>query len=163
MICMATLVASKEPILSYSKIDGLVRSSISLSVDTVKYGSIKFEEALPEEPRKIYAKFTNNLKAYTNMVSNAYATSPVKGGVETVIGIVWNFLAGRYARFNELNHRYITPIVSDFEQRFSTSKGLIGEELVDRALVVAWLWYAIKFVVKYITSKLFGRMVIRRK
>jgi hypothetical protein len=139
--------SSSEPLVSLDSVSNLVVSSVELGADLVKFGSSKLQESLSGEPRKVYDKFVVHADNYKTMVVKWYAESSVTAGVtENVLKPVIGVLKGRYDAFNKLNHQYLDPIVEDFEARYPSSTGLLGSELVDRALVIVWMYMCLRYV-----------------
>ena len=137
-----------EPLVSFDRVSQLVWTSVELGTDLVKFGSSKLQESLSGEPRKVYDKFVDHADNYKIMVVEWYKESPVSIGVsESVIKPVMSVLKGRYDAFNKLNHQYIDSLVDDFETRYHESSGLFGSELVDRILVVVWMYLCVRYAV----------------
>ena len=139
----------EEPLVSFERVSNLVWSSVELGTDLVKYGSSKLQESLGGEPRKIYDKFTDHADKYKGMIVEWYTESPVVAGVsDNVVKPVISVLKGRYDAFNKLNHVYLDDIVDEFNNRFPQSAGLFGSELIDRLLVMVWLYLCFRFVMR---------------
>ena len=141
-------VSHQEPLVSFDSVSTLVWTSAELSVDLIKFGSCKLQESLSGEPRKVYDKFVDHAEHYKTMVVDWYSESSVSVGLrDSVIKPLIAVLKGRYDAFNKLNHQYLDPVLDDFEARYPKSTGLFGSELVDRILVVVWIYMCIRYVV----------------
>lgn len=139
-----------EPIVSLEKITSLVKSTADLGIDSVKFVSVKFEEALSDAHRPYYTKFTDHVSEYKVLVIKHYKKSFLKPLVDTVISAVFGTVLNVYETLNNLNHKYLDSLIEEFEYRFPSSSGLLGQELIDRALTFAWLFLSIKWVLNFV-------------
>jgi|LauGreDrversion4_2_1035121.scaffolds.fasta_scaffold34195_3 hypothetical protein len=153
LLCMilatgSQVEASRDgPLVSFERVSSLVWSSVELGTDLLKFGSTKLQESLSGEPRKIYDKFADNADKYKGMVVEWYSESAVVSSVDdNLVKPVMSVLKGRYDAFNKLNHVYLDGIVDEFENRFPNSAGLFGSDLIDRTLVVVWLYMCVRCV-----------------
>lgn len=137
-----------EPIVSLEKVTTIFKSTADLGIDSVKFVSVKLEEALPESTREHYAKFTEHVAEYKAMVVHMYHKSIVKHGVDTVFGAVASIVMKVYEKLNHFNHLYLDSVIEEFEYRFPSSSGLLGQELIDRGLTFGWLIMSVQFAMK---------------
>lgn len=148
----SSLVAASskdEALVSFNRMTDLVWSSIELGSDLVKFGSTKLQESLTGEPKKVYDRFVDHSVEYKGMVAEWYRNSALVAGVtDNLVKPIAGVLKGRYDAFNKLNHMYLDPIVEDFEDRYPGSAGLLGSELIDRALVVIYLYMCVRFALQ---------------
>lgn len=136
-----------KSLISVDKVTDLVYSTASLSLNMFKFTSDKIEESLTGEPKTIYRKFTNHCAEYIDMIVNMWNTSPALAPVRNVFGIVTAHVINQYQRISNLSGKIIDPIVQDFEDRYPASKGLIGSSILDRFLLIGWVYYMWKMVV----------------
>ena len=139
--------AGVNPLISVYKVTELVSSTASLSLNMVKFTSDKIEESLTGEPKNIYRKFTKHCAEYTDMIVKMWKTSPAIAPVRNVLGIVTGHVVDQYQRISKLSGRIIDPIVHQFEERYPASKGLIGSSILDRFLLISWVYWMWKMVV----------------
>ncbi len=139
-----------EPIVSLDKVISLVKSTTDLGIDSAKFVSVKIEEALSDSHRVHYSKFAQHVHEYKELVVEMYKKSPLKVSVEIITGTVMGVVAQVYERLNRLNHLYLDSVIEEFEYRFPSSSGLLGQELIDRALTFLWLFLSIRCVLKLV-------------
>ena len=101
----------------------------------------------------MYGKFVHHVVEYRDMVWGLIKNSPLRGIVVGIAGTVMGVAKNRYDAFNKLNHQFIDPIVVDFEARYPSSAGLLGHELIDRALVAVWVYYFVKCTLRLLCRK----------
>jgi hypothetical protein len=135
-----------NPLISVDKVTDLVYSTASLSLNMFKFTSDKIEESLTGEPKNIYRKFTNHCAEYIDMIVNMWNTSPAIAPVRNVVGIVTGHVINQYQRISKLSGKIIDPIVQQFEERYPASKGLIGSSILDRFLLIGWVYWMWKMV-----------------
>jgi hypothetical protein len=141
------------PVVSVSKLVELVSHSASLSYDIALFTSDKLEASLSGEPRRIYSEFTKHCIQYKGMIMNYWKSSQA---LQDALGFVYMTVGQQIERANEFSGRILNPLVAEFEKRYPSSKGLVGETVLDRVLLGYWLVVFVRLMLRLLSYVLFG-------
>lgn len=140
--------------MSVAAVTELASDSLSLTYDLIRFSSVKIEESLSGEPKKIYSEFTKKCVAYKAMVVDFWNPQPALIDImKSITAIAYE----QYATLNTLSARILDPLMNEFEKKFPSSERMIGTGLADRLLLATYLIWFVRFVLSVISGFLFGK------
>ena len=142
MLAAAGVADKPQPILTVDRVSGMLLDTLHLGINALVFTSMKLEDSLTAF-QPTYSKFRVHSTQYATMVAEAYSTSPTVGLLRDCFGAVAQVVFSNWKVMEARVNPGLDKVVEDFESHFPTSKGLIGETLLDRILLGLWLYWLV--------------------
>ena len=128
-----------SPLVSFSGVWDLTTQTLVLVKDATVYVHDKALELVPEQTRNQYVEYVNLGVAELGRVQ-----SQVQQTLQPSFDIVKEACVGFYAVVDKRVSGFVNTIVADFERRFPRESGKIGNSLLDRVVLLVYLYIILK-------------------
>jgi hypothetical protein len=133
------VVGAVHPLVSFSGVWDLTMETFGLVKDVTLYAHDKALEFVPTETRLKYEEYLNLGAAEFHK-----AKRELQEIVRPTVDVVHEALTGIYQAADKRTSGILNTIVVDFERRFPRESGKIGRSLLDRLVLILYLYIFFK-------------------